>query len=264
MDLGLQDKVAIVTGGSQGIGRATAMALAQEGVDVSICARGVEALEEAATEIRSRTGRRVLAVRADVTSLEDIRNLVATTVAELGGVDILVNNAVNSVAAPFMELPDAAWLDHISVKVMGYIRCAREVIPRMRRRGGGRIINIGGMAARSAGSLNMTAGVTNSAVSNVVKNLANQVAADGILVNCIHPGTTRTGRQSTLLESRAREANISVEEAESKVVSAIPIGRMVEPEDVANLVLFLVSDKASAITGQSVGIEGGAGQGIYY
>ena len=105
MELGLQGKVAIVTGGSKGIGRATAMALAREGSDVSICARGVEDLEEAATEIRSETGRRVLAVRADMTVPEDINHLVARTVDELGGVDILINNAVNSIAAPFMELP---------------------------------------------------------------------------------------------------------------------------------------------------------------
>ena len=150
MELGLQGKVAIVTGGSKGIGRATALALAQEGADVAICARGVEALEEAAGEIHSRTGRRVVSVRADMTAPEDIQNLVASTITDLGGVDILVNNAVNSVAAPFMELPDDAWLNHINVKVMGYVRCAREVIPHMQLRGGGRIINIGGMAARSA------------------------------------------------------------------------------------------------------------------
>ncbi len=264
MDLGLGGKVAIVTGGSKGIGRATALALAQEGVDVSICARGVEALEEAAAEIRSRTGHRVLAVRADMTALEDIQRLVATTVAQLGGVDILINNAVNSIAAPFMELPDEAWLNHINVKVMGYVRCAREVIPYMKRRGGGRIINIGGMAARSVGALTNSNGVTNSAVSNIAKNLADQVATDGILVNCIHPGTTRTPRQAMMLERRARDANVSIEEAERLSVADIPIGRMIEPEDVADLVLFLVSNRASAITGQTIAIDGGAGRGIHY
>ena len=131
MELGLRDKVALVTGGSKGIGKATALALAQEGADVAICARGFEALEEAAREIQSSTGRRVLPDRADTTSVEDIRSLVASTVSELGGVDILVNNAVNSIAAPFMELPDEAWENHINVKIMGYVRCAREVIPHM-------------------------------------------------------------------------------------------------------------------------------------
>lgn len=264
MDLGLEGKIAIVTGGSKGIGRSTALALAQEGADVSICARGVEDLEDAAAEIRARTGRRALAVRADMGDAEDIANLVATTVAQLGGVDILVNNAVNSTAAPFMELADADWYNHINVKVMGYVRCSREVIPHMRARGGGRIINIGGMAARSANSLTNSNGVTNSAVSNIAKNLSDQVAADGILVNCIHPGTTRTPRQTMLLERQARDANVSIEEAERRAVSRIPIGRMVEPEDIADLVLFLVSGRAGAITGQTIAVEGGAGRGIHY
>ena len=264
MDLGLQDKVAIVTGGSKGIGKATALALAQEGADVAICARGIEALEETAAEIRSRTGRRVLAVSADMSILEDIQNLVASTVAELGGVDILVNNAVNSTAAPFMDLPDEAWLNHINVKVMGYVRCSREVIPHMRRRGGGRIINVGGMAARRIRKTNITNGASNAAVANIAKNLSDQVAKDGILVNCIHPGGSKSPRQDMMMEKRAEYANISVEETERLELSAIPIGRMVEPEDLANMIVFMVSDKASAVTGQTIAVEGGASRGVYY
>ena len=264
MDLGLEGKIAIVTGGSKGIGRATALALAQEGVDVAICARGVEELEDAAADIRARTGRRALGVRADTGVAEDIHNLVAATVAELGGVDILINNAVNSTAAPFMELADEDWLNHINVKIMGYVRCARECIPHMRRRGGGRIINIGGMAARYSNPLTNSNGVTNASVSNMAKNLADQVAADGILVNCIHPGTTRTPRQTMLLERQARDAGITVEEAEARAVANIPIGRMVEPEDIADLVLFMVSGRAGAITGQTIAVEGGAVRAINY
>ncbi len=264
MDLGLEGKIAIVTGGSKGIGRATALALAQEGVDVAICARGVAELEDAAADIRARTGRRALAVRADTGEPADIRNLVAAAVAELGGVDILINNAVNSIAAPFMELADEDWLNHINVKIMGYVRCAREVIPHMRQRGGGRIINIGGMAARYSNPLTNSNGVTNASVSNMAKNLADQVAADGILVNCIHPGTTRTPRQTMLLERQARDAGITVEEAEARAVANIPIGRMVEPEDIADLVLFMVSDRAGAITGQTIAVEGGAVRAINY
>jgi NAD(P)-dependent dehydrogenase (short-subunit alcohol dehydrogenase family) len=264
MDLGLEGKIAIVTGGSKGIGRSTALALAQEGVDVAICARGVEDLEDAAAEIRARTGRRALAVRADTGDPDDIKNLVAATVAELGGVDILINNAVNSTAAPFMELADEDWLNHINVKVMGYVRCARECIPHMRQRGGGRIINIGGMAARQSNPITNSNGVTNASVSNMAKNLADQVASDGILVNCIHPGTTRTPRQDMILERQARDAGISVAEAAARAVAGIPIGRMVEPHDIADLILFLVSDRAGAITGQTVGVEGGAVRAINY
>ena len=264
MDLSLEGKIAIVTGGSKGIGRATALALAQEGVDVAICARGMDDLEDAAAEIRAQTGRRALAVQADMGDPDDIKNLVAVTVSELGGVDILVNNAVNSTAAPFMELADEDWMNHINVKVMGYVRCSREVIPHMQKRGGGRIINIGGMAARSVNTLANSNGVTNSAVSNIAKNLSDQFAPDGILINCIHPGTTRTPRQTMVLERQARDANITLDEAERRAVALIPIGRMVESQDIADLVLFLVSDRAGAITGQTIAVEGGAGRGMNY
>ena len=264
MDLGLEGKIAIVTGGSKGIGRATALALAQEGVDVAICARGMEELEDAAADIRARTGRRALAVRADTGEPDDIKNLIAATVTELGGVDILINNAVNSTVAPFMELADEDWLNHINVKIMGYVRCARECIPHMRQRGGGRIINIGGMAARYSNPLTNSNGVTNASVSNMAKNLADQVAGDGILVNCIHPGTTRTPRQTMILERQASDAGITVAEAEARAIAGIPIGRMVEPEDIADLVLFMVSDRAGAITGQTIAVEGGAVRAINY
>ena len=264
MDLGLGGKIAIVTGGSKGIGKATAMALAIEGADVSICARGVEDLESAAAEIRVKTGRKVLAIQADMLDPGDIKRMVAATIADLGGVDILVNNAVNSIAAPFMELTDEDWMHHINLKVMGYVRCSREVVPNMVSRGGGRIINIGGGAARNVGRMTSTNGVANSAVSNIAKYLSDQVAADSILVNCIHPGTTRTERQDDRIRQRASEANISIEEEEKRTVASIPIGRMVTSEDVAALVLFLVSEQATAITGQTIAVDGGSSRAVNY
>jgi 3-oxoacyl-[acyl-carrier protein] reductase len=264
MNLSLEGKIAIVTGGSKGIGRAAALALAEEGVDVAICARGMEDLEATATEIRAKTGRNILAVQADTGKPEDIKNLVAATVAEFGGVDILINNAVNSRAAAFMDLEDEDWLNHINVKVMGYVRCSREVIPHMKARGGGRIIHIGGMAARQANTLANSNGVTNSSVSNLAKNLSDAFASDGILVNCIHPGTTRTERQTRSMTARAEHASVSVEEMERQSVADIPIGRMVESKDIADLIAFLVSDLAGAITGQTIAVEGGAGRGMNF
>lgn len=264
MNLSLQGKIAIVTGGSKGIGWATALALAEEGVDVAICARGLDALNAAAAEIRSKTGRNVVAIQADMGVPEDIRNLVATTAAELGGVDILVNNAVSPTAAPFTELADEDWQRHLNVKVMGYVRCSREVIPHMRQRGGGRIINVGGMAARNVNALANSFGVANAAASNIAKNLSDQVAQYGILVNCVHPGATRTTRQTVILDRQARDAHTNVEQAEQEAISRIPIGRMIEPTDIANLVLFLVSNRAGAITGQTIGVDGGASRGIFY
>ena len=264
MELGLTGKVALITGGSVGIGKAAALALAQEGARVAICARSKEQLEQTAQEITAATGNEALAVVADMTQLGDIQRLVATTADVLGGIDILVNNAVNSVPGRFMELPDEAWVNHITVKILGYVRCAREAIPHMQRRGGGRIINIGGMAARQVGHLTNTNGVTNASVANITKNLADQVAADHILVNCVHPGATRTPRQTRILERRAQDMGASVEAAEQATVSSIPIGRMIEAEDIASLILFLVSAQASAITGQVIAVDGGAGRGMVY
>ena len=264
MDSGLKNKVALVTGGSMGIGKATAMALAQQGAEVAVCARGLEGLKATAQEIKDATGSQVISIRADMTSAEDIKMLVFSTVQALGEIDILVNNAVNSTSGRASELSDEAWLNHIQTKVMGYIRCAREVVPSMRSKGGGRIINIGGMGARNASATSPGSGVTNSGISNFTKALADDVAADGILVNCIHPGSTRTQRQMGLIEERAAREGVTSEEILKKTVANIPIGRMVEPEDIANLVVFLVSNQASAITGQTIGVDGGAGRGVYY
>ncbi len=264
MELGLSGRIALVTGGSKGIGRATALALAREGAAVAICARGLEALQETAADIEAATGQKPLIVQTDMGQPEAIRHLVATTVQTLGGLDILVNNAVNSVPGLFMELTDNDWMNHINLKIMGYVRCAREAVPHMRERGGGRIINIGGMAARQIGHLTNSNGVTNSAIANMTQNLADQVAPNQILVNCIHPGATRTPRQTRILERRASDMGVSVDEAERVTVQNIPIGRMIEAEDIANMILFLVSDQASAITGQVIAIDGGAGRGMSY
>lgn len=264
MELGLDGRVAIVTGGSKGIGRETALALALEGVDVTICARGEEALEEAAEEIRNKSGREVLSIKADMTVPKDIAELVSSTVARLGHVDILVNNATASVAGTFEDLPDEAWLHHFNVKVMGYVRCARAVLPHMRARGWGRIINMGGGAARSVGNLTLTNGVTNAATSNFTKNLSDLYAKDGILVNCIHPGGTLTPRLRDIFETRAEIENTSVEELERNAASATPLGRLMEPRDIADLVLFLVSARNDAITGQSIAVDGGQARGMYY
>ncbi|MBM3924594.1 MAG: SDR family oxidoreductase [SAR202 cluster bacterium] len=264
MDLGLKGKTAIVTGGSQGIGKATALALAREGVNVAICARGEGPLRQAAREIADATGVNTVPIRADVTNPSDIQALVADAVRDLGGIDILVSNAVNSVPGGVLTLKDSDWMNHISVKLMAFVRLAREVTPHMKKRGGGRIVVIGGMAARGVSATNASNAVTNAGVAATAKNLAEEVAKDGILVNCIHPGTTRTPRNVQLAQDRARLLNITVEEVRRQSLQSIPIGRMVEPEDIASLAVFLASNKAGAITGQSIAVDGGAGRGIYY
>ena len=264
MDLGLKNKVALVTGGSMGIGKATCLALAQQGTNVAICARGLDELKNTAREIKEATGSQVIPIRADMTSAEEVKMLVFSTVQALGEIDILVNNAVNSTSGRASELPDDVWMNHINTKVLGYIRCAREVIPSMKSKGGGRIVNIGGMGARNASATNPGSGGTNSGISNFSKALADDISADGILVNCIHPGSTRTQRQMGLIEERASMEGVSPEDIMNQTVANIPIGRMVEPEDIANLIVFLCSNQSSAITGQTIGVDGGAGRGVYY
>ena len=264
MATGINGKVALVTGGSMGIGRATALALAREGANVAICARGLDTLKQTAREIQDATGSTVIPIRADMTSVEDITMLVWSTINELGHIDILVNNAVNSTTARASELPDDVILNHINTKVMGYVRCAREVVTSMKNKGGGHIVNIGGMGARSASATNPGSGITNSGVAAYTKALADDVAADGILVNCIHPGSTLTQRQLQLIDERAEREGVSSQQIMDRTVANIPIGRMVQPEDIANLVVFLVSDQASAITGQTIAVDGGAGRGVVY
>ncbi|MBI2166297.1 MAG: SDR family oxidoreductase [Chloroflexi bacterium] len=264
MDLGLRDRVAIVTGGSKGIGRAIAFGLAREGARVAICARGAEALEATVEEVQKATDAQVLSVQADMGRLEDIRRLVSTTVQHFGSLDILVNNAVSFPIGTFAELPDEAWQHHLNVKLLGYVRCARESVPHMQQHRWGRIVNIAGSAARQSGMIGMTAGPINAAVVNFTKALSDQVASYNITVNAIHPGATHTDRHRMNITRRARELNISLEEAEHQTIQGIPIGRLIEPEDIANMVLFLASEKASAITGQAIGVDGGAMRGVFY
>ncbi len=261
---GLEGKAALVTGGSKGIGKAIAYSLARDGCAVAICARGAADLNAAAAEIADATGSRVIPVRADMTVPEDIVNLVSESVSGLGRLDILVNNAVNSTSDRASTIPDEVILNHITTKVMGYIRCARECVPHMVAAGGGRIINIGGMAARNSSPTNPGSGVTNSAMSNYSKALSDDVAADGILVNCIHPGSTRTERYMGLVEERAARNNKTAELELAESVADIPIGRMIEPDDIANLAAFLCSDLASAITGQTIAVDGGGGREVHF
>jgi len=258
MELGISGKVAVVTGGSQGIGKAIATQLAAEGVRTVIAARKVENLKRAAAEIASATKGEVLPVQADVANLDAVKKLVAGAVSAFGGVDILVNNAAGSGSGALLELTDDDWLRHLDVKLIGYVRCAREVIPHMKQKNWGRIVNIGGEAARGSGGY--ASGAANSAVVNFSKKLSDEVAAYGITVNAIHPGSTRTQRR----EHAAARKGMALDELVREQIKRIPIGRLIEPEDIAYTVLYLVSAKAAAVTGQVLGVDGGSTRGIYY
>jgi NAD(P)-dependent dehydrogenase (short-subunit alcohol dehydrogenase family) len=258
MDLGIRGKVAIVTGGSQGIGKAIAMQLAAEGVLTAIAARNSARLKQAGAEIQSATEGQVLAVEADMADGAAVKKLMANVADTFGGIDILINNAAGSGSGAFSELTDEDWLHHLDVKLLGYVRCAREVIAHMKQKNWGRIVNIGGMAARGGGGY--ASGAANSAVVNFSKKLSDEVAPYGITVNAIHPGTTRTQRR----EHAAARKGTTLDELVREQIKSIPIGRLIEPEEIAHCVLYLVSAGAAAVTGQVLGVDGGATRGIYY
>ena len=264
MDFGLKGKIAFVTGGSRGIGKATALALAEHGVDVAICGRTQDTLDEAVLEIIAK-GVRAWAFQAVVSRLEDIQKFVRkASEAAGGGADILVNNAVTSIPAPFDEQTDEDWQYHINVKLMAYIRCAREVLPHMRKKRWGRIVNIGGMTARIAAPLRVTNGIVNAGVANFTKQLSGQVAPQNITVNCVHPGFTMTERMLSNFERRARDAGVSVDEITAQTVTTIPMGRMIESRDLANTVMYFCSPLADIVTGQAIAVDGGSGEAINY
>src|SRR5881409_263125 len=272
MDFGLQGKHALVTGGSLGIGKAIALELAREGVDVAIVARTKDRLEAAASELASQTGRTVVPLVADVTSREQVDRAVAQAAERLGGLHILVNSGSApggsaSATGPIETVVDEDLLQDFNVKYVGALRCARAAIPYLKEQGWGRIIYISGTNARNAG--NLSGGARNGAMVHMTKTLAVQLGRDGITVNCIHPGTTRTERTPGLLAARAAQLGIAPEEVERRDFAAgsprgNAIGRMVDGSEIAYLTVFLASDKAWAVTGELVVATGGAGQSVYY
>ena len=264
IDLGLAGRVALVAGGSKGIGKGVALAFARQGVDVAICARGKQELENAAREISAATGRRILPIQADLARLEDVQRFVATSVASLGRIDILVYSANPFGGGTFAEISDENWCYHLDAKLLGCIRCCREVISHMKKNHWGRIVIMAGGAAHTIRPNSVDNGPICAGLANFGKQIANEVAPYGILVNTIHPSRTRTARMEGRIASIAHEEGITIEEAVKQDLKLTPIGRFMEPEDFANLALFLCSQLATAITGQSISVDGGRGTAITY
>lgn len=272
MELGLRDKHGIVTGGSRGIGKAIALELAREGVDLAIVARSKDELEATARELADATGRRVIPLAADVTSREQVDRMVDQAAEQLGGLHILVNSGSLPGGSPTATgridtIVDEDFLQDFNVKYMGALRCARAAIPYMQQQRWGRIINISGTNARTAG--NLSGGARNTSLVHFTRTLALQLGRDGITVNCIHPGITRTERTPGLLAARAEQLGITPEEVEARdFAEGAPrtnaIGRMVDASEIAHLTVFLASDKAWAVTGELIVANGGTGQAVYY
>lgn len=267
MDLQLQGKRALVTGGSRGIGKAIARALAHEGVAVALLARDPQALAGTAQELAEASGQTVVGVSADTTSDEQVHAAFSEAVRLLGGdIDILVNAAAEPAgyAGPprLGEITSAFFHDELNTKVMGYIRCAREAAPMMQKSRWGRIVNISGLAARQTG--NTVGSIRNVAVAALTKNLADELGASGITVNVVHPGLTRTERTAPLIQSRAAKLGIPASELDAQMAAGNSIKRIVDADDVANVVLFLCSPKSRAINGDVIAAGGGALNSIHY
>jgi NAD(P)-dependent dehydrogenase (short-subunit alcohol dehydrogenase family) len=272
MDLGLRGKKAIVTGGSLGIGKAIARELAREGADVAIVARTKDRLETAAKELSGETGARVIPIAADVTSREQVDAMVAQAARELGGLHILVNSGSApggsaTAVGPIETVVDEDLLQDFNVKFVGALRCTRAAIPYMKEQRWGRIINISGTNARTAG--NLSGGARNGALVHFTKTLAVQLGRFGITVNCVHPGQTRTERTPRLLAARAAELGVTPEEAEKRDYApdsprGNAIGRIVDASEIAYVTAFLASEKSWAISGELIVATGGAGRAVYY
>lgn len=245
MDLELAGKRALVTGGSRGIGKVIARVLASDGVDVAISARNEGPLRDSAAELANATGRRIVPIAADTGKASDVERLVDTAIRELGGVDILVNNAALpggiSTATQLDQIVDEQVLEDINIKVVGYLRTARALAPHLISKGWGRIINVGGLAIHRTGR--PVATLRNVGVAAITKNLADELGPKGINVTAVHPGATRTER--------------TTREAEKELAANVGIGRIVDAKEVAWVVAFLASPKSVAIHGDALPIGGG-------
>jgi 3-oxoacyl-[acyl-carrier protein] reductase len=262
METGLAGKVALVCAASRGLGKAAARGLAAEGAKVVMCARHMPALEAAAAGIQAETGTEVLAIAADVSRRADIVRLVEQTVGHFGRLDILVTNSGGPKAGLFTATTEADWRSAIDLVLMSTVLLCIEAVPHMRKAGGGRIINITSISAKQPLAGLMLSNALRPAVTGFSKTLANELARDGILVNCVAPGYTRTERVVELAESTAAREGVPAGIVEKRTVKDIPLGRMAEPDEIADTVVFLASDRGRYVTGTTIPVDGGYLRGL--
>ena len=257
MDLELKGKVAIVGGGSKGLGRACADVLAEEGAAVAVCSRSQEDLELAAQSIREATGAEVFALAGDLDKADTVRQLVAATVERFGRVDILVNNSGGPPLARALSATEEQWATAVQRSLVFFARMCREAVPHMKRQGGGRIINVLASTVYQPIPNLALSGATRMGVVAFAKRLADEVGRDGILVNNVCPGSILTERMLSNVTARAKELGISVDEALAQRAAETAIGRIGDPREMAYLVAFLASGKAGYITGTTILVDGG-------
>jgi len=254
-------KVALVCAASKGLGRASAEALARDGVRVAICSRGGAALTAAAAAIQAAGGE-ALPIEADLRRAEDVTRAIETTVAAFGRLDILVTNSGGPPSGPFMALDEAAWIDAIDSLLLSVVRLCRGAIPHMQARGGGRIINITSISVKQPIEGLVLSNALRAAVAGLAKTLSVELAPHNILVNCVAPGYTRTDRVVELANATAAREGITPAQAEQRIVDRIPLGRMGTAAEFAAVVAFLASPAASFVTGVTLPVDGGWTRGL--
>jgi 3-oxoacyl-[acyl-carrier protein] reductase len=257
MDLGLTGKVAIVTGGSRGIGAAAARRLAMEGTSLMLVARTPDILAATAVKLAREHGVRVETWAGDLREPQAAGKAVTAAMDAFGRIDIAVTSAGASLGGLFWEIPDDIWEDSMALKFMATVRTMRAVVPIMRAQKAGRIVVVAGGSGKQPSSLSLPGSAANAGLLAIVKGLANQVAADGVIVNAVNPGPTRTERWSGQMEDLAAERGVDSAEVEGGYLKDLPMNRLGEPDEMARLIAFLASDAAGNMTGTSVTADGG-------
>tara|TARA_Y100001968_G_C19410228_1_gene745873 strand:- start:523 stop:1314 length:792 start_codon:yes stop_codon:yes gene_type:complete len=257
MDLGIKNKIALVTAASQGLGKAAAIELANEGTKLAICSRNEEKINETAEEIQKLSGSEVLPVKADLDNKEDIENLILEIEKKFNTIDILINNTGGPKPGFFDDLSDEDWLQSFESTFLSAVRVTRKVLPFMKKNKWGRIVNISSVSAKQPIDNLMLSNGIRMSVHGWAKTLSNQVASDNILINNVCPGFTHTERVDGLIKDQVKSSNSSKEDIIKSLANGIPAKRVGQANELAALVAFLSSQRASYITGQSIAVDGG-------